>query len=69
MSNIRKEVDMMIDQLTEATGSVVQKHGMCLSGIGAHNDFVSMRHMHLWLSGAIAAIDWQRYTNDDKKGT
>ena len=60
----RSEVDMMIRQLSEATGSVVEKHGMCLSGIGAHNDFVSLRHMHLWLSGAVAATDWQRYQRE-----
>jgi len=61
------EADMMVRQLNEGTGSVVERHGLCLSGIGHHADFISMRTMHSWLCGAVAMMDWGMYVKS--KGT
>jgi hypothetical protein len=62
-----REITMMIRQLREGTESEVERQGMCLSGIGGHNDFKTLVEMHLWLSGACSMMNWYVYQADVKE--
>lgn len=64
----RREVVMMIGQLNKLTDSIVERQGMCLSGVGTHIDFKDTRSMHLWLSGAVAVAEWQVYMKERNDG-
>lgn len=56
-----EEVEMMLRQYNELSGDILVRNSLCLSGPGIHEDFMSMRSVHTWLSGAVSALQRADY--------